>query len=148
MFVVSFQLCRFCSALPCGILVPQGIKPPSSEAQSLNHWTTRKSPVLVLSCFSCVRLLETLWTLAHQSPLSMGFSRQEYWSGMPFLLPGALPRDRTYVSCLLHWQVGSLPPAPPGKPEEVPSLCSFHYTDFLICLPTTSSPYLSSALQT
>ena len=34
--------------------------------------------------------LETLWTVAHQAPLSMGFSRQEYWSGLPFLFPGYL----------------------------------------------------------
>ena len=33
----------------------------------------------------------TLWTVAHQAPLSMGFSRQEYWSGLPFPLPGDLP---------------------------------------------------------
>ena len=37
----------------------------------------------VLSCFSRVQLFATLWTLAHQAPLSMGFSRQEYWSGLP-----------------------------------------------------------------
>ena len=34
-----------------------------------------------------VRLLVTLWTVAHQAPLSMGFSRQEYWSGLPFPSP-------------------------------------------------------------
>ena len=39
--------------------------------------------VCVLSHFSHVQLLVTLWTLAHQVPLSMGFSRQEYWSGLP-----------------------------------------------------------------
>ena len=33
----------------------------------------------------------TLWTVAHQAPLSMGFPRQEYWSGLPFLSPGDLP---------------------------------------------------------
>ena len=37
----------------------------------------------VLSHFSCVQLFVTLWTAAHQSPLSMRFSRQEYWSGLP-----------------------------------------------------------------
>ena len=40
---------------------------------------------------SCVRLFETPWTVAHQAPLSMGFSRQEYWSGVPFPSPGDLP---------------------------------------------------------
>ena len=56
------------------------------------------------------------WTVPYQSPLSMGFSRQEYWSGLHFLLQrifltqGLNPR-------LLHWQAESLPLAPPGKPS-------------------------------
>ena len=45
----------------------------------------------MLSCFSRVRLFATLWTVASQAPLSMGFSRQEYWSGLPYLPPGNLP---------------------------------------------------------
>ena len=39
---------------------------------------------------SCVQPFVTLWTVAHQAPLSMGFSRQEYWSGLPFPPPGVL----------------------------------------------------------
>ena len=45
----------------------------------------------MLSHFSSVQLCVTLWTVAHQAPLSMGFSRQEYWSGLPCLPPGNLP---------------------------------------------------------
>ena len=45
----------------------------------------------MLSRFSCIRLLATLWTVVRQAPLSMGFSRQEYWSGLPFPSPGDLP---------------------------------------------------------
>ena len=41
--------------------------------------------------FSPVWLFVTPWTVAHQAPLSMGFSRQEYWSGLPFPSPGDLP---------------------------------------------------------
>ena len=44
----------------------------------------------MLSHFSCVRLFVTPWTVARQAPLSMGFSRQEYWSGLPFLTPHVL----------------------------------------------------------
>ena len=40
---------------------------------------------------SRVRFFATLWTVARQAPLSMGFSRQEYWSGLPFPSPGDLP---------------------------------------------------------
>ena len=45
----------------------------------------------VLSHFSCVLLLVTPWTVALQAPLSMGLSREEYWSGLPFSPPGDLP---------------------------------------------------------
>ena len=44
-----------------------------------------------LSRFSCVQLFVTLWTIACQAPLSMGFSRQGYWSGLPCHPPGDLP---------------------------------------------------------
>ena len=47
--------------------------------------------VCMLSHFSHVQLFVTSWTVAHQALLSMGFSRQEYWSGMPFPSPGDLP---------------------------------------------------------
>ena len=40
---------------------------------------------------SCTQLLVTLWIIVRQAPLSMGFSRQEYWSGLPFPPPGNLP---------------------------------------------------------
>ena len=45
----------------------------------------------MLSHFSHVRLFATPWTIARQAPLSMEFSRQEYWSGLPFPSPGDLP---------------------------------------------------------
>ena len=59
-------------------------------------------PVCVLSCFSCAWLFLTLWTIAHQVPLSMGFSRQEYWSGLPCLVLAEFsqPRDQTHISCM------------------------------------------------
>ena len=45
----------------------------------------------VLSQCNRVRLFANLWTVAHQAPLSVGFSRQEYWSGLPRPPPGDLP---------------------------------------------------------
>ena len=45
----------------------------------------------MLSRFSCVQLFVTPWAVDHQAPLSMGVSRQEYRSGLPFPLPGDLP---------------------------------------------------------
>ena len=50
----------------------------------------------------------TLWTVAHQAPLSMGFSRQEYWSGLPFPSPGDLP-DPGIKPAFPALQVDSLP---------------------------------------
>ena len=57
--------------------------------------------VWVLSHFSCVRLLVTPWTVAHQAPLSMGFSGQEYWSRLPFSSSrgSCWTRDGTIISC-------------------------------------------------
>ena len=60
----------------------------------------------------------TFWTVAHQTPLSMGFSRQEYWSRLPCPPPGDLPDPgiKPASLCLLHCQADSLPLVPPGKP--------------------------------
>ena len=67
--------------------------------------------------FSCVRLFAIPRTVAHQAPLSMGFPRQDYWSGLPFPSPGDLPNPgiEPRLLCLLRWQRGSLPLAPPGR---------------------------------
>ena len=56
----------------------------------------------------------TPWNVAHQAPLSMGFSGQEYWSGLPYPLPGDLPNPEIEPSSPT-WQVDSLPSEPPGK---------------------------------
>ena len=74
--------------------------------------------LLLLSHFSCVQLFVTLWIVVRQPPLSMGFSRQEYWSGLPCSPPRDLPNPgiEPANSCLLHWQAGSFPLEPPGKP--------------------------------
>ena len=49
----------------------------------------------MLSCFSHVQLFVTLWTVAHQTPLSMGSVRQGYWSGLPWPLPAYVPSPGT-----------------------------------------------------
>ena len=58
----------------------------------------------------------TPWTVAHQAPLSMGFSRQEYWSGWPFPPPGHLS-DPGIEPVSPALQADSLPTEPPGKPS-------------------------------
>ena len=64
---------------------------------------------------SCVQLFATPWSGAHHAPVSMDFSRQEYWSGQPFLSPEALPDPGTELRSPAL-QADSLPSDPPGKP--------------------------------
>ena len=61
-----------------------------------------------------IRLFATPWTVACQAPLSMGFSRQEYWSGLQFPSPGDLP-DPGIKPAPPALQVNSLPTEPSGK---------------------------------
>ena len=57
------------------------------------NFYSRKRVCVCVKSLSRVRLFVTTWTVAHQAPLSMGFSRQEYWSGLPFPSPGDLPNS-------------------------------------------------------
>ena len=72
----------------------------------------------MLSHFSHVRLFVTLWTVAHQAPPSMGFSRQEYWSGLPIPSPGGLP-DPGIKPVSPALQADSLPLSHQGSPPQV-----------------------------
>ena len=65
---------------------------------------------------SHVQLFVTAWTVAHQAPLSMGFSRQEYWSGLPSPSPGNLP-DSGIEPRSPTLQADALTSEPPGKPS-------------------------------
>ena len=59
----------------------------------------------------CVQLFVTAWTVAHWAPLSLEFSRQEYWSGLSFPFPGIFSTQglKLYLLHLLNWQADSLP---------------------------------------
>ena len=73
---------------------------------------------------SDVRVFATLWAVAHQSPLSMEFSRQEYWSGFPFTPPGDLPNPGIEpTSPALASR--SFTTAPPRKPSVITVNCWF-----------------------
>ena len=64
------------------------------DSRLLTTWLlflTSHTHVQMCSVLSQVRLFAILWTVACQAPLSMEFSRQEYWSGLPFPTPGTLP---------------------------------------------------------
>ena len=76
------------------------------------YGTSLKKKVKLLSR---VQLFATLWTVAYQAPLSMGFSRQEYFSGLPFPSPGDLP-DPGIEPWSPELQANGLTSEPPGKP--------------------------------
>ena len=82
---------------------------------------SKVAPGLQLHVFSCVRFFVAQWTVGHQAPLSMEFSRQEYWSELQFPSPGNLPdpgiEPTTPVSPPLA--DGFLTTAPPGKSHSV-----------------------------
>ena len=101
----------------------------------------------VLSCFSCVWLFAMLWTVAHQFPLSMGFYKQEYWSGLPCALLGDLPHPGIET---MHWQAGSLPLTSPVNPtkrqrEKANSLFLFRSCNIHFILPSDVKTPVSQA---
>ena len=65
---------------------------------------------------SRVQFFATSWSVASRAPLSMGFSRQEYWSGLPFPSPGDLPNPGIKPRSPAL-QADSLPIEPPGEPK-------------------------------
>ena len=94
-------------------------KPPANagdvtQEDPICRWETK--PVVILAAKLCLSPSWPPWTVACQAPLSMGFPRQEYWSGLSLPSPGISP-TQGWNLCLLHWQVGSLPVVPPGKPS-------------------------------
>ena len=77
---------------------------------------------------SHVQLFVTPWTVAHEAPLSMGFYRQEHWSGLPCPAPGDHPNPRIDLRSPTL-QADSFPPSePPGKPSIVKMPFKFHRT--------------------
>ena len=73
--------------------------------------------VCVLRLFSCVRLFATLWIIACQAPRAMEFSRQEYWSRVPFPAPRGLPDPE------IEPRSPASPLAPSGKPHMFTCVC-------------------------
>ena len=78
--------------------------------------------------------------IACQTPLSMGFSMQEYWNGWPCPPSGDIPDQGSnlHLLCLLHWQAGSLPLVPPGKPLSFLSPFKISSSQQEICCPYSS----------
>ena len=112
-----------CHALLQGIFSDPGIEPMSSALAGGFF-------VGVPSHFSCVRLFETLWTIAHQAPLSVELSRQEYWSQLPCPPLGDLPDPgiEPVSPATLALQANFFIAETPGKPR-----CSSLPLEICIC---------------
>ena len=84
---------------------------------------------------SRVWLSVTPWTVACQAPLSMGFSRQEYWSGLPFPLPGDLPNPGIKSTSLESPALvgGFFTTEPPGKPFPLTLTSNVPFSPVLLC---------------
>ena len=80
--------------------------------------TLEVSHARLLGCFSRVQMFETLWTVAHEAPLSVGSSRQGYWIGLPFPPPGDLP-DPGIEPMSPALLADSLPLSPLGSPNQL-----------------------------
>ena len=94
---------------------------------------------------SCVQLFVTPWTITYQTPLTMGFSKLRYWSGLPFPSPGVFP-DPGIKPRSPTLQADALPSEPSGKPKNVQTtvqLHSFHILarlcskSFMLCFSST-----------
>ena len=98
----------------------------SSCSQKLSEITVKwqaciLSTILFVQLLSHVWLFATLWTVAHHTLLSMQFSRQEYWRGLPFPSPGNLPDPGIKPEPLASpaWADRFFTSAPPGKPHRI-----------------------------
>ena len=89
---------------------------------NLNSLVILVTLLLCVFCCSVVTVSSvTPWIVAHQAPLSMGFPRQEYWSGLPFPPPGDLPNPRIKPASAAL-QVASLPLSHQRSPERLAGL--------------------------
>jgi len=91
---------------------------------------TEKRKKVKVKSLSRVRLFATPWTVAYQASLSMGFSRQEYWSGLPFPSPGDLP-DPGIEPGSPTLEADTLTSEPPGKPTLIAAV-PLGYTPLVI----------------
>ena len=123
---MGFSRQEYCSGLPCpppGDLPNPEIKPEphvSCIGRSVFYlWHHLGSPkvvlLLLLSRFSRVRLCVTPQTAAHQAPPSLGFSRQEHWSGLPFLLQCRKVKSESEVAQSCPTLSDPMDCSPPGS---------------------------------
>ena len=115
-FNILWETCKNCVVNFLNVKTSESIW-KGTMACIMNHHTNNFIKILhgcMLTCFCHVGL----WHPACHASLFMEFYKQEYWNGLPCPYPGDLPDPgiKPTSLCLLHWQAGSLPLAPSGKP--------------------------------
>ena len=128
-------------SLPCTILYSQNCLNDEKSFRRSYFVSTSFNVIfplvlLLLNHFSHIQLLATPWTIACQAPLSIGFSRQEYWSGLTCPPPGDLPNSRIEPASLMSPALagGSLSLVLPRKPlliivrKSIPHQKTIHWT--------------------
>ena len=116
-------------------LVGSGLRPPGPGGL---FSSTSFSHLCMLSCFSCVGLFVTPWTVARQAPLSKEFSRPEYWSGLPFHSAEDRPDPGIELASLMSSVLASgfSTASAPGKPVPVSWCYSLPQLRPTLCDPT------------
>ena len=109
-YILIFKPPTFQPAPPSPLTPPcPAPKVTTSGCSSIYIWklcfSFHSLGLCILSRFSCIRLFVTPWTIAHQAPLSMAFSKQEYWSGLPFLPQEIFPTQGSNWGLLYCWQI-------------------------------------------
>ena len=112
-----------------GSPVPGILQARTLEWGAISFSSAWKWKVKVKS-LSCVRLLATPWTAAYQAPLSMGFSRQEYWSGLPHYIPSTYLSFNWKYILFNHLQL--IPPPPQLATCWPPSISGNHKSDVFV----------------
>ena len=116
-----------------GDLPNPGIEPgtPALQADSLQTELSGEPKKVKVRSLSSVRLFATLWTVAHQASLSVGFSRQEYWrSGLPFSSPGDLPTPKIKFGSPTFW-ADSLLCESPGHQGLITIILQLRYIEII-----------------
>ena len=114
------------------LLGPPGSRCPGEARQT-------RGLLKVLTHFSCVQLFVTPQTVAHQAHLSIGFSREEYWSELLFPSPGDLPNPEIEPASLVSSEESSLLLEPPGK-----LLLKVQFSSVMQLCPTLYDPMVCS----
>ena len=127
-----YEICKTKSLVKISVLDDQCDLCHGSNNLSRDHLTVLVLGRVKVKSLSHVRLFATPWTVAYHALLSVGFSREEYWSGWPFPSPEDLPNPGIEPGCPAL-QAELLPSEPPGKSKGKGSY-KFHLLFILITL--------------